>query len=98
MEACGMGFMFAPINHPAMRVVAPIRKALGVRTVFNLLGPMTNAAGAQHVVVGVFTEELMDLMVRAARRGGKKERNVVSHMRVFHTCCCLCVRVCFRVV
>lgn len=45
IEKCGIGFMFAPINHPAMKKVAPVRKALGVRTVFNILGPMTNAAG-----------------------------------------------------
>jgi len=44
---CGMGFMFAPVNHPAMKMVVPIRKALGVRSVFNILGPLTNAAGAQ---------------------------------------------------
>lgn len=51
IEKCGVGFMFAPINHPAMKQVAPVRKALGVRTVFNILGPLTNAAGAQHVVM-----------------------------------------------
>jgi anthranilate phosphoribosyltransferase len=54
VEQCGMGFMYAPVNHPAMKMVAPIRKALGVRSVFNILGPLTNAAGAQHVVIGVF--------------------------------------------
>ena len=47
----GLGFLYAPKNHPAMRFVAPVRKALGVRTAFNLLGPLTNAAGAQRVVI-----------------------------------------------
>ena len=61
---CGVGFMYAPMNHPAMKTVAPVRKALGVRTAFNLLGPMTNAAGAQHVVIGVFEESLVELMAR----------------------------------
>jgi anthranilate phosphoribosyltransferase len=64
IEQCGIGFMFAPINHPAMKTVGPIRKALGVRTAFNLLGPVTNAAGAQRVVIGVFHEELVDLMAQ----------------------------------
>ena len=61
---CGVGFMYAPMNHPMMKVVAPVRKALGVRTAFNLLGPMTNAANAQHVVIGVFEESLVELMAR----------------------------------
>ena len=61
---CGVGFMYAPMNHPTMKVVAPVRKALGVRTAFNLLGPMTNAANAQHVVIGVFEESLVELMAR----------------------------------
>ena len=56
--------MYAPMNHPAMKTVAPVRKALGVRTAFNLLGPMTNAASAQHVVIGVFEESLVELMAR----------------------------------
>ncbi|CAM9684987.1 unnamed protein product [Heterosigma akashiwo] len=47
---CGVGFMFAPVNHPSMKAVAPVRRALGVRSAFNILGPMTNAAGAQRVV------------------------------------------------
>ena len=61
---CGVGFMYAPMNHPAMKTVAPVRKALGVRTAFNLLGPMTNAASAQPVVIGVFEESLVELMAR----------------------------------
>lgn len=51
VDQCGVGFMYAPVNHPSMRVIAPIRKALGVRSIFNLLGPMTNAAGCVHMRV-----------------------------------------------
>jgi anthranilate phosphoribosyltransferase len=54
INACDIGFMFAPVNHPSMKEVAPIRRSLGVRTVFNILGPLTNAASAKHVVIGVF--------------------------------------------
>lgn len=79
VEKCGMGFMFAPVNHPAMRMVAPIRKALGVRSVFNILGPLTNAAGAQHVVIGVFQESLMDIMADSLMEIGNIEHGVVIH-------------------
>ena len=76
---CGMGFMFAPVNHPAMKMVAPIRKALGVRSVFNILGPLTNAAGAQRVVIGVFTNDLIDVMGKALMEVGNIEHGVVIH-------------------
>lgn len=79
IESCGIGFMFAPMNHPAMKTVAPIRKQLGVRTAFNLLGPMTNAAGAQHVVIGVFEESLVDLMASTLMEVGFVEHGVVIH-------------------
>lgn len=79
VERCGMGFMYAPVNHPAMRVVAPIRKALGIRSIFNLLGPLTNAAGAQHVVIGVFTEDLLDLMADSLMEIGRVEHGVVVY-------------------
>lgn len=64
---CGVAFMFAPNHYPAMKNVAPVRKALGVRTAFNILGPMTNPAGAQRVVIGVFDDALMPLMAGALR-------------------------------
>lgn len=66
-EECSIAFMFAPNHYPAMKNVAPVRKALGIRTVFNILGPMTNPAGAQHVVIGVFDEALMPVMAGALR-------------------------------
>lgn len=76
---CGIAFMFAPVNHPAMRFVAPVRKALGVRTCFNILGPMTNAAGAQRAVIGVFHEELVELMAGALKMVGRVDHAVVIH-------------------
>merc|ERR1719354_614648 len=71
--------MFAPVNHPAMKHVGPIRKALGVRTCFNILGPMINAAGAQRAVIGVFHEELIELMAGALQMVGKVDHAVVIH-------------------
>lgn len=79
VEKCGVAFMFAPVNHPAMRHVAPVRKALGVRTCFNILGPMTNAAGAQRAVIGVFHEELLPLMAGALKQVGRVDHAVVIH-------------------
>lgn len=75
----GIGFMFAPINHPAMKAVAPIRKSLGVRTAFNLLGPITNAANANRVVIGVFEEQLVDLIGQSLIEIGNIEHGVVVH-------------------
>lgn len=79
VERCGVAFMFAPVNHPAMRHVAPVRKKLGVRSCFNILGPMTNAASAQHAVIGVFHEDLVDLMAGALKQVGRVEHAVVIH-------------------
>ncbi|KAL3796400.1 hypothetical protein HJC23_004197 [Cyclotella cryptica] len=79
VEACGIAFLFAPVNHPAMRAVAPIRKQLGVRTCFNILGPMTNAAAAQRVVIGVFQEELLELMAETLKEVGRVDHAVVIH-------------------
>src|SRR6218665_190263 len=70
IEEVGIGFMFAPNHHPAMKNVAPVRKELGVRTIFNILGPLTNPAEAPHVLVGVFHPDLVGIQVRALQRLG----------------------------
>jgi anthranilate phosphoribosyltransferase len=64
----GIGFMFAPHHHPAMKNVAPIRKELGVRTIFNILGPLTNPASAPNILMGVFHPDLVGIQVRALQR------------------------------
>mmetsp|Transcript_23227 Transcript_23227/g.35613 ORF Transcript_23227/g.35613 Transcript_23227/m.35613 type:complete len:357 (-) Transcript_23227:83-1153(-) len=79
VDECGIAFLFAPVNHPAMKAVAPIRKQLGVRTCFNILGPMTNAASAQHAVIGVFHEELLELMADTLKEVGRVDHAVVIH-------------------
>jgi anthranilate phosphoribosyltransferase len=79
VDQVNIAFMFAPINHPAMKSVAPVRKKLGVRTCFNILGPMTNAAGAQHAVIGVFQPELLPLMAGALQRVGRVDHAVIIH-------------------
>jgi anthranilate phosphoribosyltransferase len=73
----GIGFMFAPDHHPAMKNVAPIRKELGVRTIFNILGPLTNPAGAPNILMGVFHPDLVGIQVRALQRLGAEHALVV---------------------
>lgn len=77
MEACGIGFMFAPNHHPAMKVVAPVRKEMGVRTLFNILGPLTNPAGAPNILMGVFHPDLVGIQVRVLQQLGAKHALVV---------------------
>lgn len=79
VERCGIAFLFAPVNHPAMKAVAPIRKQLGIRTCFNILGPMVNAAAAQRAVIGVFHEELLELMADTMKEVGRVDHAVVIH-------------------
>ena len=67
IDEVGVGFMFAPNHHPAMKNVAPVRKELGVRTIFNILGPLTNPAGAPHILMGVFHADLVGAQGRDAR-------------------------------
>lgn len=73
----GIGFMFAPNHHPAMKNVAPVRKELGVRTLFNILGPLTNPAGAPNILMGVFHPDLVGIQVRALQRLGAEHALVV---------------------
>jgi anthranilate phosphoribosyltransferase len=70
VETVGFGFMFAPAYHPAMRYVGPTRREIGVRTVFNILGPLTNPAGARYQTLGVADARLLPLMGEALRRLG----------------------------
>ena len=67
IEQTGVGFMFAPIHHPAMKVVAPVRREMGVRTIFNILGPLTNPASAPSVLMGVFHPDLVGIQARVLR-------------------------------
>jgi len=73
----GVGFMFAPNHHPAMKFVAPVRKELGVRTIFNILGPLTNPADAPNILMGVFHPDLVGIQVRALQRLGAEHALVV---------------------
>ena len=66
----GIGFMFAPNHHSAMKHAAPVRRELGVRTIFNILGPLTNPAGAPQQVMGVFHPDLVGIQVRVLQRLG----------------------------
>ena len=77
IEEVGIGFMFAPNHHPAMKNVAPVRKELGVRTIFNILGPLTNPAGAPNILMGVFHPDLVGIQVRALQRLGADHALVV---------------------
>ena len=77
IEEVGVGFMFAPNHHPAMKNVAPVRKELGVRTIFNILGPLTNPADAPNILMGVFHPDLVGIQVRALQRLGAEHALVV---------------------
>lgn len=73
----GVGFMFAPNHHSAMKHAAPVRRELGVRTMFNLLGPMTNPAGAKNQVLGVFHRDLVPILARVLQTLGSRHVMVV---------------------
>lgn len=66
VNEAGIGFMMAPIYHPAMQIVRPVRKKLKVKTVFNILGPMLNPARVPFAVVGVYTEDLVSTFAQVA--------------------------------
>ncbi len=73
----GVGFMFAPNHHAAMKHAAPVRRELGVRTIFNILGPLTNPAGARHQLLGVFHPDLVGIQARVLQRLGSHHVMVV---------------------
>jgi anthranilate phosphoribosyltransferase len=73
----GIGFMFAPNHHAAMKHAAPVRKELGVRTIFNILGPLTNPAGAPNILMGVFHPDLVGIQIRVLQRLGAQHALVV---------------------
>jgi anthranilate phosphoribosyltransferase len=77
LDSVGMGFMFAPLHHPAMKVVAPVRRELAVRTLFNILGPLTNPADAPNILMGVFHPDLVGIQVRVLQRMGVQRALVV---------------------
>lgn len=77
IEKTGIGFMFAPIHHPSMKVVAPVRREMGVRTIFNILGPLTNPASAPSVLMGVFHPDLVGIQARVLRELGTERAMVV---------------------
>ncbi|MDZ4141867.1 MAG: anthranilate phosphoribosyltransferase [Methylotenera sp.] len=77
VDNIGVGFMFAPNHHSAMKHAAPVRRELGIRTLFNLLGPMTNPAGAKRQVMGVFHKDLTILLAQVLQRLGSEHVMVV---------------------
>jgi anthranilate phosphoribosyltransferase len=77
IEETGIGFMFAPNHHAAMKHAGPVRKELGVRTIFNILGPLTNPAGAANILMGVFHPDLVGIQVRVLQRLGTRHALVV---------------------
>jgi anthranilate phosphoribosyltransferase len=77
IEETGIGFMFAPNHHTAMKNVGPVRREMGVRTIFNILGPLTNPAGAPNILMGVFHPDLVGIQVRVLERLGAKHALVV---------------------
>ncbi len=80
IDEVGIGFLFAPHLHPAMKAVAPVRKELGFRTIFNLLGPLTNPAFVTHQIIGVFDESYVEKLAEVARRLGIRKVMVVHNV------------------
>jgi len=77
VDEVGVGFMFAPAHHAAMKYAAPVRRELGVRTIFNILGPLTNPAGAQMQLMGVFHPDLVGIQIRVLQRLGARRAMTV---------------------
>ncbi|MGH8086436.1 MAG: anthranilate phosphoribosyltransferase [Lysobacter sp.] len=77
IERTGIGFMYAPLHHPAMKLVAPVRREMGVRTLFNILGPLTNPANAPSILMGVFHPDLVGIQIRVLQEMGAERALVV---------------------
>ena len=77
IDECGIGFMYAPVHHPAMKMVAPVRREMAVRTIFNILGPLTNPADAPSILMGVFHPDLVGIQVRVLQELGAERALVV---------------------
>ena len=77
IQRSGIGFMYAPIFHPAMKVVAPVRREMGVRSIFNILGPLTNPASAPNILMGVFHPDLVGIQARVLQQLGAQRALVV---------------------
>lgn len=77
LDRCGAGFMFAPRHHPAMKAVGPVRREMGVKTIFNILGPLTNPANAPTILMGVFHPDLVGIQLRVLQRLGVSRALVV---------------------
>ncbi|WP_078757794.1 anthranilate phosphoribosyltransferase [Novilysobacter spongiicola] len=77
IDRTGIGFMYAPLHHPAMKAVAPVRREMGVRTIFNILGPLTNPASAPAILMGVFHPDLVGIQVRVLEELGAERALVV---------------------
>ncbi len=77
LEEVGIGFLFAPLLHGAMKYATPVRREIGIRTVFNLLGPLTNPAGTRYQLMGVYDDILTDMLAKVLARLGTKRAMVV---------------------
>lgn len=80
MEATGIGFMYAPFHHASMKNIAAVRKQLGVKTIFNILGPLTNPADAKNQIMGVFHPDLVGIQVRVLQQLGSKHVLIIHGM------------------
>jgi len=78
LDSIGIGFLFAPLMHGAMKYAAPVRREIGIRTIFNILGPLTNPAGAQYQVLGVYRSELTEVLANVLKNLGSTRAFVVS--------------------
>ncbi len=78
LDSIGIGFLFAPLMHGAMKYAAPVRREIGIRTIFNILGPLTNPAGAQYQVLGVYRSELTEVLANVLKNLGSARAFVVS--------------------